>query len=91
MRKYWEERINSVPDAFTEEEATAMVEWLPLLGDSITDAVGLALGHPSEAAGGQRVPPWFDPTRPHKTRGVWRSSCFTCSRTHPRPSTFAMS
>jgi hypothetical protein len=45
MRKYWQARLSSVPTQMTHEEASAMVEWVINLSESIDEGVALALSH----------------------------------------------
>ena len=43
MRRYWEDRLASIPVAMTQQEASAMAEWPVLLGSSYSEAVDLVL------------------------------------------------
>ena len=43
MRRYWENRLVSIPVAITPEEASAMAEWPVLLGEGYSQAADLVL------------------------------------------------
>ena len=43
IRRYWEDRLASIPVAITAEEASAMAEWPVLLGHSFHEAADLVL------------------------------------------------
>ena len=47
MRRYWEDRLASIPVAMTAAEASAMAEWPVLLGDSFSEAAHLAIQVPA--------------------------------------------
>lgn len=47
IRKYWQDRLDSVPTQLTQEEASAMAEWVIALSASIDEGVALALSHPA--------------------------------------------
>ena len=55
MRRYWEERLVSIPVAMTPEEASAMSEWPILLGNFHTEAVDLVLKSPAGLSEGSRL------------------------------------
>ena len=46
MRRYWRERLASIPVAITPQEASAMAEWSVLLGGSYPRAADLVLQSP---------------------------------------------
>jgi hypothetical protein len=47
IRRYWHNRLDSVPRKLTTEEATAMAPWAIYLTQSITQGVTLATTHPA--------------------------------------------
>ena len=55
MRRYWEDRLVSVPVAITPEEASAMAEWPVLLGDGYSEAADLAAQSPATLGYGSRL------------------------------------
>ncbi len=55
MRRYWEDRLASIPVAVTPEEASAMAEWPVLLGHSFREAVDLVLQSQATVGGGSRL------------------------------------
>ena len=55
MRRYWEDRLVSVPVAITPEEASAMAEWPVLLGDGYSEAADLAAKSPATLGYGSRL------------------------------------
>lgn len=50
MRRYWNDRLASVPVQLTEDEASAMSAWVVDLGHSITEGVALAVQRPARLA-----------------------------------------
>ena len=46
MRRYWEDRLASIPTQMTPEESSAMAGWVVYLGDSVAEGVSLATSHP---------------------------------------------
>ena len=55
MRRYWEDRLVSVPVAMTSDEASAMAEWPVLLGGCFLQAVGLVVQSPAGLRAGSRL------------------------------------
>lgn len=55
MRRYWEDRLVSIPVAITPAEASAMAEWPVLLGHSFQEAVDLVLQAHAALASGSRL------------------------------------
>ncbi len=55
MRRYWEDRLASVPVAITSEEGSAMAEWSVLLGHSYQEAADLALQSKAGLCAGSRL------------------------------------
>lgn len=55
MRRYWENRLVSIPVAITPEEASAMAEWPTLLGAGYSEAVDLVLQSPAGLGIGSRL------------------------------------
>ena len=55
MRRYWEDRLASIPVAITPVEASAMAEWSVLLGDSYPEAVNLLLQSSAGLGSGSRL------------------------------------
>lgn len=47
MRKYWQDRLDSIPMQLTVEEASALAQWVPYLTQSMDAAVDLATAHPA--------------------------------------------
>ena len=45
MRRYWRDRLDSVPTQLTTHEASAMAAWVPFLTDSVADGAALATAH----------------------------------------------
>ena len=45
MRRYWQDRLASVPTQLTVDEASAMASWIVYLADSIDEGVMLATAH----------------------------------------------
>jgi hypothetical protein len=45
MRKYWADRLESVPDQLTDQEASAMASWVVYVRESTDDGVTLATAH----------------------------------------------
>ncbi len=45
MRKHWADRLESIPNQLTYQEASAMASWVVYLGDSMREAVALAIAH----------------------------------------------
>lgn len=47
MRGYWQDRLGSIPRELTDEEASAMAEWVAHLTESIEEGVDLVAAHPA--------------------------------------------
>jgi len=50
MRKYWANRLESIPNQLTDQEASAMASWVVYLRNSIDDGVTFATAQPAELA-----------------------------------------
>ena len=55
MRRYWEDRLASIPVAMTPDEASAMAEWPVLLGGCYPEACELVTGSPAGLSFGSRL------------------------------------
>jgi len=55
LRRYWRDRLASIPLAMTAEEASAMAEWSVLLGDSFQEAADLVLQSQAGSGLGSRL------------------------------------
>lgn len=51
MRQYWKDRLRTIPIALAPTEASAMASWLPHLGPSVAEAVGLLVQRPASLDG----------------------------------------
>ena len=49
MRTYWENRLNSTPNAITDDEAATLTSWAFCLDSRFSEAVELACQHPAPA------------------------------------------
>lgn len=47
MRRYWQDRLDSIPVQLTVQEASAMATWVVYLTDSLEEGVSLATAHPA--------------------------------------------
>jgi hypothetical protein len=47
MRRYWQDRLASIPVQLTTEEATALAAWAVYLTESIAEGVNLATARPA--------------------------------------------
>lgn len=47
LREFWTSRLNGIPHSFSEDEASAISEWVAYLDASIPEAVALAVRHPA--------------------------------------------
>lgn len=45
MRRYWSDRLASVPTQLTIDEASALALWVPYLGESMAEGATLAMDH----------------------------------------------
>lgn len=55
MRRYWEDRLASIPVAMTPDEASPMAEWPALLGDCYPEAAELVMRSPAGLSPGSRL------------------------------------
>ena len=55
IRRYWEDRLASIPVAMTAEEASAMADWPAVLGSNYPEAVDLAAKAPVPSGHGSRL------------------------------------
>ena len=56
IKRYWHERIESIPLVLTPDESSAMAEWTVLLDAGFAEAVGLAVSTEAGIVSNSRIP-----------------------------------
>jgi len=69
MRRYWADRLESVPVQLTINETSAMAAWVVYLGDSIEEGVLLALRRPARLAQHSNLLSQISPDRARQVPG----------------------